>query len=121
MQANNCEQLHDGKQALDAGKHALAFRSLLPFAEAGNAEAQSIIGFLYYMGMGVDRDLHMAIEWLRKAIDQGRGDAAHNLGTLYLTCEPELPRNPEKTRELYLKAKDLGFIVTTDEWYEKMK
>lgn len=122
MQTDSLEQqLHEGKQALDAGNDAVAFRCLLPCAEAGNAEAQAIVGFLYYMGLGVDRDLHAAINWLRKAVAQGRGDAAHNLATLYLTCDPELPRNPEEAGKLYLKARELGFVVAPDEWYEQVK
>jgi TPR repeat protein len=115
------QQFEKRKKALDEGKYPGAFQYLLTCAEAGNAEAQASVGFLYYMGLGVDRDLQGAIGWLTKAVAQGRGEAAHNLATLYLTCEPELPNNQEESRRLYLKAKELGFIVAPDEWYEKLK
>jgi len=115
------QQLRDGKKALDAESYSVAFSCLLPCAEAGNAEAQKIVGFLYQMGLGVDRDLQKAIDWFSQAIAQGRGDAAHNLATLYLTCEPELPRKPEEARKLYLKAQELGFVVASDEWYDEMQ
>lgn len=122
MQMDNLQQqLQDGKKALDAGAYSVAFTCLLPCAEAGNAEAQANVGFLYYMGLGVDRDLQKAIDWLHQAIAQGRGDAAHNLATLYLTCEPELPRKPEEARKLYLKAQKLGFVVASDEWYDRVR
>lgn len=118
---NSDQQFQKGKKALDEGNYSEAFNCLLPCAEAGNAEAQASVGFLYYMGQGIDRDLQKAIGWLLKAVAQGRGEAAHNLATLYLTCEPEIPRNPEESRKLYLKAKELGFVVAPDEWYEQLK
>lgn len=121
MQTNNLQwQLQHAVTALDAGNHALAYSYFLPCAEAGNAKAQANLGLLLYMGLGINRDLPQAIKWLLQAIEQGRGDAAHNLATLYLTCEPELPRRPEESRKLYLKARELGFIVAPDEWYEQL-
>ena len=118
----NLDQLfQQGKKALEEGNDCEALKCLLPCAEAGNAEAQASVGFLYYMGLGIDRDLKRAIDWLLKAVAQGRGEAAHNLATLYLTCEPEILRNPEESRKLYLKAKELGFVVAPDEWYEQLK
>jgi TPR repeat protein len=122
MRTDNLQQqLQDGKKALDAEFYSEAFTCLLPCAEAGNAEAQTTVGFLYYMGLGVDRDLQKAIDWFHQAIAQGQGDAAHNLATLYLTCEPEFPRKPEEARKLYLKAKELGFMAASDEWYDRMQ
>jgi TPR repeat protein len=122
MRTDNLQrQLQDGKKALDAESYSVAFTCLLPCAEAGDADAQTTVGFLYYMGLGVDRDLQKAIDWFRQAIAQGRGDAAHNLATLYLTCEPELPRKPEEARKLYLKAQELGFVVASDEWYDRIQ
>jgi TPR repeat protein len=118
---NTDKKLQEGKEALNAGSYTVAFNSLLPCAEVGNAESQAIIGFLYYVGLGVDRDLQQSINWLLRAIEQGRGDAAHNLATLYLTCEPELPRDFEKSKKFYLKAQELGFVVTSDKWYDQLK
>jgi TPR repeat protein len=122
MQTDDMEKkLQDGRKALGDEAYSVAFTCLLPCAEAGDAEAQVHIGFLYSMGLGVNRDLLKAIDWLRRAIAQGRGDAAHNLATLYLTCEPELPREPEEARKLYLKARELGFVVAPEDWYEQMR
>lgn len=122
METDNLQnQLQAGKKALNAELYAVAIGNLLPCAEAGNAEAQANVGFLYFMGLGVERDLKEAVKWLRQAMAQGRGDAAHNLATLYLTCEPELPRQSAEARNLYLKAYKLGFAVASDEWYNQMR
>jgi len=119
MRTDNIQQqLQDGKKALDTEAYSDAFLCLLPCAEAGNAESQEIVGTLYFLGVGVDRDLQKAIDWLRKAIAQGRGLAAHNLATLYLSCDPQ---NPEEAATLYLQARELRCVVAQDEWYDQMQ
>lgn len=107
-----------GKLALERKDFVQALRLLLHCAEQGNAEAQANIGFLFFMGEGTKRDIPKAVAWLTKAAEQGRGEAAHNLGTLYLTCEPDMPRNPEASTKWYLKAKELGFVVAPQDWYD---
>ena len=60
-------------------KYADALELLMPLANNGNIEAQANIGFLYQNGLGVDRDIKKAINWLTEAADRGSGMAAHNL------------------------------------------
>ena len=72
---------------------------------------------MYQLGLGLEREVGKAIEWLQAAADKGNGNAAHNLGTLYLTCEPDIPSNMNKSEYWYKKAKELGFIAGTDDWY----
>ncbi len=111
--------LNKGLKLLEKEEYIDAFRCLLPLAEKGNPEAQANIGLMYQMGVGIDRDIRSAVKWLSVAAENGRGDAAHNLGTLYLTCEPELPISQEKSKYWYNKAKELGFVVAPDDWYDK--
>ena len=40
-------------------------------AEAGDAEAQYLVGLMYLNGMGIGEDKVKAEEWIRKAADQG--------------------------------------------------
>jgi TPR repeat protein len=110
---------------LEAAKFALAqedfmraFKLLLPCAQEGNSEAQAHIGVLLLLGQGVERNIRDAMKWLRKAANQGRGEAAHNLGTLFLTGEPEVPFNAAESRKWYRRAKELGFVVAPEEFYE---
>lgn len=52
-------------------------------ADAGNPAAQNFLGSLYYMGKGVERNLHKAEEMFRLAAEQGDAGAQFNLGALY--------------------------------------
>ena len=104
-------QLEEGFALFDAENYNKAMEILLPLAKSGNPLAQARIGLVYQLGLGRKRDMKKAIEWLVFAANQGIGDAAHNLGTLYLTCEPDLPIDSEKSQFWYKKAESLGFIV----------
>src|ERR687886_578075 len=50
---------------------------------AGDAEAQAALGVMYAYGDGLPQDWSLAVEWSRKAADQGNAWAQANLG-LYL-------------------------------------
>jgi len=52
-------------------------------AEAGDAEAQFDLGFMYYEGEGVPEDHAEAVRWYRLAADQGLAEAQFNLGLMY--------------------------------------
>ena len=52
-------------------------------AMQGLAEAEELLGFLYYYGLGVPQDQKQAVEWLRKAALHGVAEAQDNLGYLY--------------------------------------
>jgi TPR repeat protein len=114
----NDEEINEGLKLFEAGKFSQAFKVLLPLAERGYAEAETKIGLMYYLGDGVARDIKEAKKWLESAAEKGVGEAAHNLGTLYLTCEPDLPRDEKKSKEWYKKAKELGTQVAPDDWYK---
>ncbi len=105
-------QLKKGFALFDAENYNEAMKILLPLAESGNSLAQARVGFAYQLGLGCrKRDVQNAIKWLVAAANQGVGEAAHNLGTLYLTCEPDLPVDREKSNFWYKKAESLGFVV----------
>ena len=40
-------------------------------AEKGDAVAQSLLGFMYQYGEGVQKDFKEAVKWYRKAAEQG--------------------------------------------------
>ncbi len=52
-------------------------------AQAGDAEAQTVVGEIYEKGLGTAPDYARAAEWYRKAAEQGHSRARFNLGTLY--------------------------------------
>lgn len=53
-------------------------------AERGDADAQATLGTAYMQGIGIDRDVTLALHWLGKAAAQGNQRAQRTLGVLYL-------------------------------------
>jgi TPR repeat protein len=95
--------------AFERKDYASVLRDALPHANAGNAAAQCMISLLYQCGFGVPLDLAKAEEWLLKATVQNDALAWNNLGTLYIVAGGALPHGEGKSRECYLRAKELGF------------
>ena len=67
----------------DRANLATALAVWLETAQAGDAEAQTVVGEIYEKGLGTAPDYTRAAEWYRKASDQGYARALFNLGTLY--------------------------------------
>jgi TPR repeat protein len=83
----------------------------LPYAIAGNSDAQTQLSLLYQLGLGVKRDVLEAERWLLKATEQNNPLAWNNLGTLYVSQLPELRNHWNDAAECYQKAKALGLNV----------
>jgi TPR repeat protein len=64
-------------------KFAAAARSLQGAAETGYPRAQYQLGFLFYHGFGVEKDVDRAAYWFRRAAEQGDLDGQNMLGTSY--------------------------------------
>ena len=62
---------------------AQALADLRASAEAGDAEAQRILGGMYVTGAGVPQDAAAAVAWYRRAAEQGDARAQYNLGVMY--------------------------------------
>ena len=62
---------------------AQALADLRANAEAGDAEAQRILGGMYVTGTGVPQDAAAAVAWYRRAAEQGDARAQYNLGAMY--------------------------------------
>ena len=58
----------------------------------GVAWAQSTLGLMYRRGEGVPQDDAQAVQWYRKAADQGDASAQFNLGVMYEHSEGTVPR-----------------------------
>jgi TPR repeat protein len=65
------------------GDYAAAAARLMPMAEAGNARAQGLLGFLYEYGHGVPQDFVRAAMWYACGAEQGDPMAQYLLGLLY--------------------------------------
>ncbi|MCU0804587.1 MAG: SEL1-like repeat protein [Burkholderiales bacterium] len=79
-------------ETLACSAYADALPQLKAAAEAGSAEAQELLGWLYYEGTrvdgGVPRDLAEARRWLRLAAESGRARAQEVYTALELDAQP---------------------------------
>ncbi len=72
-----------GWEAYERGDYATALREWRPFAEQGNATAQSKLGAMYDNGLGVPQDFAESVKWYRLAAEQNNAVAQYNLGVMY--------------------------------------
>ena len=52
-------------------------------AEQGDAKAQAKLGAMYLLGNGVEKDEHLAAEWMLKAANQGHIEAQVVMAAMY--------------------------------------
>jgi TPR repeat protein len=69
--------------AKQKGDYATVLREMMPFAERGNADAQTIVGSLYDRGNGVPQSYTEAVTWNRRAAEQGNDAGQYYLGVMY--------------------------------------
>lgn len=70
--------------AYQRGFYLTAFALALPRAETGDPAAQTLIGEIYWNGLGVSRDRKKAMEWYRFGAEGGNRDAQFALGNALL-------------------------------------
>jgi len=113
-----------------------ALGMLTPLADAGNAEAQALLGVCLQEGSGTDRDYAKAAEQFLLAASQGNACAKHHLAMLYLEGLG-LPQDDAKALEWFRKGAEdppacgkfyLGFyyhkkndLVNALHWYRLAK
>lgn len=75
--------LEEGKAAMAANDFKTAMAEFLPAAQAGNADAEELIGVLYAMGLGVERDDRRAFDWYLRASLKSHPGAQSGVGWYY--------------------------------------
>ncbi len=68
---------------MDAGHYKEAYTALWPAARSGNAEAEELIGVMYAMGLGVEKDDRRAFEWYLRSSMKGHPGAQSGVGWYY--------------------------------------
>ena len=97
----------EGANAYNAKNYSLALKEITPLAKAGQADAQHLLGLMYYMGRGVPRDYKEAMVWHRKAALQGKADAQYVLGAMYYTGNA-VPQDQKEAVTWFRKAAEQG-------------
>ena len=76
-------RIRDARDAMEAGRFEEAYAMLLPAAQAGNADAEELIGVMYAMGLGRERDDARAFDWYLRASLKGHPGAQSGIGWYY--------------------------------------
>ena len=72
-----------GLAAYKAGDYQTALAEWRPLAEAGDVNAQTMLGLVYAEGKGVPQEHAEAAKWFRRAATRGHAEAQFALGVLY--------------------------------------
>ena len=68
---------------MEANQFEQAMEELIPAARSGNAEAEELIGVMYAMGLGVERDETRAFDWYLRSAMKGHPGAQSGVGWYY--------------------------------------
>jgi len=77
------ERMKNAAGAYERKDFAAAIAVWRPLAEAGNAEAETLLGAMYWSGEGVPRDHKLAARWYLRAAEKGYARAQNDLGFMY--------------------------------------
>src|SRR5260370_34190648 len=77
----------NGLTAFNEGSYARAQEAWVQLARAGDARAQTGLGFMYYSGRGVPRDSVRAAEFFQRAAEQGEPTAQLFLAQMYFKSD----------------------------------
>lgn len=75
--------IEDARDLMETGDFEAAIAELAPAARAGNADAEELIGVMYAMGLGVERDDVRAFEWYLRSAMKGHPGAQSGVGWYY--------------------------------------
>ncbi len=92
------DTLQDAAAAIHRKDYPTAVRLLEPLARAGDPQAQTRLGTLYYHGHGVRESDELALQWFDRAARQGLAEAQFNLGNMYAYGLAKLPDNQDGQR-----------------------
>ena len=110
----------------ESGQYEACFAGHLALAREGYPLAECQVGYFYYDGLGVEKDLGLAFEWTKRAAGHGDRDGQYNLACFYEEGTGTAP-DPEQARRWYAlaagqghdlalaKCRELGISVTFEE------
>ena len=76
-------EIEEARDLMEAGDFKEAYTLLEPAARSGNADAEELIGVMYAMGLGVERDVQRAFEWYLRSSLKGHPGAQSGIGWYY--------------------------------------
>ncbi|MEM1387841.1 MAG: tetratricopeptide repeat protein [Pseudomonadota bacterium] len=79
----NSASIEEARDLMESGQFEAAYEALWPAARSGNADAEELIGVMYAMGLGVERDDRRAFEWYLRSAMKGHPGAQSGIGWYY--------------------------------------
>ncbi|NNF70987.1 MAG: sel1 repeat family protein, partial [Rhodobacteraceae bacterium] len=76
-------EIEAARDLMEAGRFAEAMEAFKPAARSGNADAEELIGVMYALGLGVERDDERAFEWYLRSAMKGHPGAQSGVGWYY--------------------------------------
>ncbi|MEE2774672.1 MAG: tetratricopeptide repeat protein [Pseudomonadota bacterium] len=76
-------EIENARDLMEDGKFEEAMEELLPAARSGNADAEELIGIMYALGLGVERDDVRAFDWYLRSSMKGHPGAQSGVGWYY--------------------------------------
>lgn len=75
--------LEEARDLMESDQYEAAMAAMLPLARAGNADAEELIGVMYALGLGVEKDQERAFEWYLRSAMKGHPGAQSGVGWYY--------------------------------------
>ena len=75
--------IEDARDLMEAGEFTAAREALAPAARSGNADAEELIGVMYALGLGVEKDEVRAFDWYLRSAMKGHPGAQSGVGWYY--------------------------------------
>ncbi|WP_192913758.1 tetratricopeptide repeat protein [Roseibium sediminis] len=76
-------EIEKARDLMEEGQFGEAMKELWPAARSGNADAEELIGVMYAMGLGVERDDERAFDWYLRSAMKGHPGAQSGVGWYY--------------------------------------
>ena len=76
-------EIEEARDLMEAGRFEEAREALWPAARSGNADAEELIGVMYALGLGVEKDPERAFEWYLRSAMKGHPGAQSGVGWYY--------------------------------------
>ena len=91
----------------DSGDRAGAFLLLKTLENTGDLRVLSRLGWCYYSGSGVEKNMDLAFQYFNRSIDDPDGFGVNGMGVCY-QLGIGVKKDPAKAEELYKKALTMG-------------
>lgn len=127
LKAEQPDAFHEVHHHIVNRRFKLAAERARVLAVKGHPKAQTVLGMLYQTGLGVEKDIKVAIYWLEKAAGHGLREAESYLGHLYAEGR-YVEKDLDKAEHWLLKAAQhgernaqlrLGLLYMDETWAKK--